>query len=140
MELDDQLCFALYSATHQIQRLYRPLLDEVGLTYPQYLVLLVLWQRDGLTVSEIGQRLSLSSATLTPLLQRLQTAGFVSRERSEVDQRRVSVRLTAPGQQLKTKVRAITNAVTCAARDASEDPGRLLADLCHLRSRLPESI
>jgi len=89
MLLDDQLCFALYSATHAIQRLYRPLLDELDLTYPQYLGMLVLWEDDGLSVSEIGERLFLNSATLTPLLKRMESAQLVERVRSATDERLV---------------------------------------------------
>ena len=79
LRLDNQLCFALYSASLAMTKLYKPLLDELGITYPQYLALLVLWERDGLTVSELGERLYLDSGTLTPLLKRLETAGLVSR-------------------------------------------------------------
>src|SRR3954470_3664742 len=95
--LDNQLCFALYSASLAMTKLYKPLLDELGLTYPQYLVMLALWERDGSTVSELGQRLYLDSGTLTPLLKRLEAAGLVSRVRSTEDERRVHLRLTSAG-------------------------------------------
>src|SRR3954462_10871670 len=101
LHLDNQLCFALYSASLAMTKLYKPLLDELGLTYPQYLVMLVLWERDGLTVSEIGERLSLDSGTLTPLLKRLEAAELVSRIRDTDDERRVHIRLTAAGRRLK---------------------------------------
>ena len=89
--LDNQLCFALYSASLAMTRLYKPLLDELGLTYPQYLAMLVLWEQDGVMVSELGDRLSLDSGTLTPLLKRLEAGGLVSRIRDVQDERRVHV-------------------------------------------------
>ena len=99
--LDNQLCFALYSASLAMTKLYKPLLDELGLTYPQYLAMLVLWERDGLTVSELGERLSLDSGTLTPLLKRLEAAGLIARIRAVEDERRVHITLTAAGRKLK---------------------------------------
>src|SRR3954462_6505588 len=94
LHLDNQLCFALYSASLAMTKLYKPLLDELGLTYPQYLAMLALWQEDGQSVSQLGERLFLDSGTLTPLLKRLETAGLVVRERSVEDERRVHIRLT----------------------------------------------
>jgi len=99
--LDQQLCFALYAASRSVTGLYRPLLEPLGLTYPQYLVMLVLWERDGLTVRELGQRLQLDSGTLTPLLKRLQTAGLVDRQRRTEDEREVDIRLTEAGLALR---------------------------------------
>lgn len=99
--LDQQLCFALYAASRSVTGLYRPLLDPLGLTYPQYLVMLVLWEQDGLTVRELGQRLQLDSGTLTPLLKRLQAAGLVDRQRRTEDEREVDIRLTAAGLALR---------------------------------------
>src|SRR5213080_3658005 len=101
LKLDNQLCFALYSASLAMTKLYKPLLDELGLTYPQYLAMLVLWERDGLMVSKLGERLSLDSGTLTPLLKRLESAGLVARIRAVEDERRVHVTLTAAGRRLK---------------------------------------
>src|SRR3954469_15511270 len=92
--LDNQVCFALYSASLAMTKLYKPLLDELGLTYPQYLAMLALWERDGLMVSELGERLWLDSGTLTPLLKRLEAAGLVARNRDAQDERRVHVSLT----------------------------------------------
>ena len=89
--LDNQLCFALYSTSLAMTKVYKPLLDELGLTYPQYLAMLVLWERDGLMVSELGERLFLDSGTLTPLLKRLEGAGLVARIRDVADERRVHV-------------------------------------------------
>ena len=95
LKLDQQLCFALYSAGLAMNKVYRKLLSQLGLTYPQYLVMLVLWERDQLTVSEIGGRLFLDSATLTPLLKRLQSAKLLDRVRSTEDERQVVISLTA---------------------------------------------
>ncbi|MFO1190641.1 MAG: MarR family transcriptional regulator [Rhodoferax sp.] len=101
--LDNQLCFALYSASLAMTKVYKPLLDPLGLTYPQYLAMLVLWERDSLTVSELGERLSLDSGTLTPLLKRLEAAGLVQRARSSEDERRVLVSATAAGRKLRAR-------------------------------------
>jgi DNA-binding MarR family transcriptional regulator len=140
MRLDDQLCFALYSAAQSIQRLYRPLLDSLDLTYPQYLVLLVLWEDDELSVSEIGDRLSLNSATLTPLLKRMEGAGLVARHRSAEDGRKVTVSLLPKGAKLQAKVSKITTDVTCAAIDATPDAAGLRDTLHQLRQELPDTL
>src|SRR5215470_15501153 len=95
LKLDHQLCFALYSASLAMTKLYKPLLDPLGLTYPQYLAMLVLWEGDGIGVSDLGQRLQLDSGTLTPLLKRLEAAGLVQRLRDSDDERRVLLQLTA---------------------------------------------
>ena len=105
--LDQQLCFALYAASRSVTGLYRPLLEPLGLTYPQYLVMLVLWEQDGLTVRELGQRLQLDSGTLTPLLKRLQSAGLVTRQRRQEDEREVDIRLTDAGLALRDKASGI---------------------------------
>lgn len=107
VRLDDQLCFALYSASLAMEKLYRTLLDGLGLTYPQYLAMLVLWERDGLAVSEIGVRLYLDSATLTPLLKRLESAGHVRRTRSPEDERSVLVTLTPSGRALRARAAVV---------------------------------
>lgn len=107
LRLDNQVCFALYSASLAMTKLYKPLLDALGLTYPQYLVMLVLWEQDGLTVSELGERLYLDSGTLTPLLKRLEAAGLVARQRDAQDERRVRVALTAPGRALRQQAEGI---------------------------------
>lgn len=105
--LDHQLCFALYSASLAMTKVYKPLLDDLGLTYPQYLVMLCLWERDAQSVSALGHRLSLDSGTLTPLLKRLQALDLVSRERSTEDERRVHVRLTPQGWALRERAACI---------------------------------
>lgn len=103
LNLDHQLCFLVYSTNLALNQLYRKLLAPLGLTYPQYLVMLVLWEKDGLTVSEIGEKLFLESSTLTPLLKKLQSNGIVNRERSTKDERQVIISLTAEGHALKLK-------------------------------------
>jgi DNA-binding MarR family transcriptional regulator len=107
LALDKQLCFALYSASLAMTKVYKPLLAPLGLTYPQYLVMLALWEHDGQSVSALGDRLALDSGTLTPLLKRLETQGRISRERDAEDERRVLVRLTAAGRDLKVEARRI---------------------------------
>ncbi|WP_068877694.1 MULTISPECIES: MarR family winged helix-turn-helix transcriptional regulator [unclassified Phenylobacterium] len=101
LNLDDFLCFAVYSAGHAFNRLYRPLLDRLGLTYPQYLAMVALWEADDRTVGELGARLGLESNTLTPLLKRLQAMGLVDRARDPLDERVVRLRLTDRGRALE---------------------------------------
>ncbi|MBX3506565.1 MAG: MarR family transcriptional regulator [Parvibaculum sp.] len=107
LSLDNQLCFALYSSSLLMTKLYKPMLDEIGLTYPQYLAMLALWEEDGVTVSALGGRLYLDSGTLTPLLKRLEKAGLIARERNAEDERQVLVRLTQAGRALKRQAAAI---------------------------------
>jgi len=134
--LDNQLCFALYSASLAMTKLYKPLLDALGLTYPQYLALLVLWERDGLTVSEIGERLSLDSGTLTPLLKRMEAAGLVSRLRDADDERRVLIQLTAAGRRLKAKAQHLPGCVLQAAQCDLAEVQALTRQVQALRQRL----
>ena len=112
-KLSDQLCFAAYSFTHALNRAYRPLLEPLGLTYPQYLVMLVLWEADGQTVKEIGERLKLDSGTLTPLLKRLAAQGLIARQRAEEDERRVMISLTPAGRALKQRAVSVPEAMLC---------------------------
>ncbi len=107
LKLDNQLCFALYSASLAMTKLYKPMLEPLGLTYPQYLVMLVLWESDGVMVSEIGERLFLDSGTLTPLLKRLEAAELLIRVRDAQDERRVRIKLTAAGRALKKQAASI---------------------------------
>jgi len=107
LALDKQLCFALYSASLAMTKVYKPLLSPLGLTYPQYLVMLALWEDDAQSVSALGDRLALDSGTLTPLLKRLEAQGRLGRERDVHDERRVIVRLTPTGRQLKLQARRI---------------------------------
>src|SRR5215203_1006984 len=107
MALGDQLCFPFYSTSHAFSRAYRQFLDPLGLTYPQYVVLLVLWEQDGLAVKEIGEKLFLDSGTLTPLLKRLESAGLIRRTRDPGDERQVKILLTDQGRALKTKAEEV---------------------------------
>ena len=134
--LDNQLCFALYSASLAMTKLYKPLLDELGLTYPQYLLMLVLWEGDGLMVSELGQRLYLDSGTLTPLLKRLEAAGLVSRMRAAEDERRVHIHLTAAGRKLKTRAARVPGCVLAASQCSIPELLQLTEQIRMLRERL----
>ncbi|MFC7411497.1 MarR family winged helix-turn-helix transcriptional regulator [Hydrogenophaga atypica] len=134
--LDHQLCFALYSASLAMTKLYKPLLAPLGLTYPQYLGLLCLWESDGMTVSHLGERLQLDSGTLTPLLKRMEAAGWLTRERSAEDERRVLVWLTPAGQALKQQARAIPQCVLQAAECSLSDIQALSAQVRALRDRV----
>lgn len=113
--LENQLCFALHVASRAMTGAYQPLLDELGITYPQYLVLLALWEEDGARVSRLGERLHLDSGTLTPLLKRLEARGLVERRRSEEDERVVEVFLTAAGKRLKRRALEVPPAMLCKA-------------------------
>ena len=106
--LDSQLCFSLYAATIAVNRTYKPILDKLGLTYPQYLVLSTLWEEDGLAVSAIADRLSLESSTITPLVKRLESAGFLTRLRNRRDERQVLVSLTGKGRSMQQKTTCLT--------------------------------
>ena len=137
--LGNQLCFAIYSAGHAFNRAYKPLLGRLGLTYPQYLVMLVLWERDGLSVKEIGERLFLDSGTLTPLLKRLEAAHLVKRTRSASDERQVLVALTAQGTGLRDKAKSIVPPAILAATGCSVgELSTLQKELVALRERLDE--
>lgn len=130
--LDNQLCFAVYAAAHAFGRAYRALLSHHELTYPQYLVLLVLWEEEGLTVKEIGTRLFLDSGTLTPLLKRLEAAGQVRRLRDRADERQVSIFLTEKGRSLRGKMECLplqVGGMTGLSLDARRDLLELLAGL-----------
>jgi DNA-binding MarR family transcriptional regulator len=116
MRLDNQLCFALYSASLAMTKVYKPLLAELGLTYPQYLVMLALWEQDQQGVSELGERLSLDSGTLTPLLKRLESSGFIDRVRAEADERRVIINLTPAGIKLKSRAAKIPPCILSASQ------------------------
>jgi MarR family transcriptional regulator, organic hydroperoxide resistance regulator len=136
LKLDNQLCFALYSASLAMTKLYKPLLDEIGLTYPQYIVMLALWERDGVMVSELGERLSLDSGTLTPLLKRLEAAGFVARVRDVQDERRVHITLTAAGRRLKAKASRIPACIVAATQCSLTEVVNMTRELRGLRDRL----
>ena len=137
--LSDFLCFAVYSANHAFNRLYKPLLDELGLTYPQYLVMVTLWERDDRTVGEIGEQLFLESNTLTPLLKRMEAAGLVSRSRDPADERQVRLRLTGEGRALLEKARRVPPCVLEATGLTAEDARSLTDQIGTLRARLSAS-
>ena len=136
LQLDRQLCFALYSSSLAMTKLYKPLLDELGLTYPQYLVMLVLWEGDGLMVSELGQRLYLDSGTLTPLLKRLESNGLISRMRAVEDERRVHIHLTAAGRKLKVRAAKVPACVLAASQCSLPELVQLTRQVRELRERL----
>jgi DNA-binding MarR family transcriptional regulator len=136
LQLDQQLCFALYSASLAMNKVYRTLLAKLRLTYPQYLVMLVLWERDALTVSEIGERLYLDSATLTPLLKRLEAAGLLDRTRSAEDERQVIISLTTEGRALKKQAGDVPADVFCATGCELDELVALKRQLTDLRERL----
>jgi DNA-binding MarR family transcriptional regulator len=136
LHLDEQLCFPLYAAANAIGRAYRPLLEPLGLTYPQYLVMLVLWESAPLSVGELGTRLLLDSGTLTPLLKRLESAGLVQRQRDPEDERRVVIDLRAAGRQLKAKARAVPESLACRLLVSPIDALRLRQDLKALLAAL----
>ena len=139
LQLDHQLCFALYSSSLAMTKLYKPLLEPLGLTYPQYLAMLVLWEGDGVTVSQLGERLMLDSGTLTPLLKRLEAAGLVQRLRDSADERRVLLQLTREGRALKRRALAVPEAVACAAGCELDELASLTARLKTLRAQLTTS-
>ncbi|UIX33419.1 MarR family winged helix-turn-helix transcriptional regulator [Streptomyces sp. GQFP] len=133
--LDDQLCFALYAAQRAVTAAYRPLLDELGLTYPQYLVLLVLWERGEVTVKELGAALCLDYGTVSPLLKRLEAADLVRRERSELDERSVSVRVTGRGDELRERAAHVPGAMLAATELSGGEVARLRGELWELAER-----
>jgi MarR family transcriptional regulator, organic hydroperoxide resistance regulator len=139
VSLDRQLCFAIYSASHAFTRAYRPHLEPLGLTYPQYLVLLVLWDRDGLRVKEIGARLFLDSGTLTPLLKRLEALGYVRRLRDPRDERQVAITLTPSGRALKAKAASIPDDLDCMTRLGLDEKLRMIDDVATLRRNLQKA-
>jgi DNA-binding MarR family transcriptional regulator len=136
LQLDNQLCFALYSTSLAMTKLYKPLLDKLELTYPQYLVMLVLWQNDGLMVSALGERLFLDSGTLTPLLKRMETAGWLTRQRDAQDERRVTIRLTSAGRSLQAQAEKIPGCILDASQCALPELISLTQQVQALRERL----
>ncbi|MGW0516964.1 MarR family winged helix-turn-helix transcriptional regulator [Crossiella sp. NPDC003009] len=129
LALDSQLCFSLYAASRAVTARYRPMLDELGLTYPQYLVLLVLWERGPVSVKELGEQLHLDSGTLSPLLKRMESAGLLQRRRSAEDERSVLVEPTGQGSDLRARARDIPARLTCGM-------GLPLDELTELHTRL----
>jgi DNA-binding MarR family transcriptional regulator len=136
LALENQFCFALYSASHAMTKTYKPMLDRLGLTYPQYLVMLVLWEQDAILVKDIGARLFLDSGTLTPLLKRLEANGLLSRNRDPHDERQVRIVLTAQGKALRVQAEAIPEQVLCASGQELAALGRMRTELSGVRDDL----
>ncbi|MBD0840785.1 MULTISPECIES: MarR family winged helix-turn-helix transcriptional regulator [unclassified Streptomyces] len=133
--LDEQLCFALYAAQRAVTAAYRPLLDDLGLTYPQYLVLLVLWERGETTVKELAGALRLDYGTVSPLLKRLESAGLVRRERAAGDERSVLVACTGRAEELKERAARVPGALLAATELGGPEVARLREELWQLAER-----
>ncbi|POP78281.1 MarR family transcriptional regulator [Pseudomonas syringae] len=138
--LDNQLCFALYSTSLMMTKVYKPLLQALGLTYPQYLAMMVLWERDGLTVGDVSARLLTDPGSLTPLLKRLEGEGFISRTRSKEDERVVLLHLTAQGRELQQKALTVPGCVLSSSGLTMEKLHDLQAQLLELREHLHQSL
>lgn len=136
LKLDNQLCFALYACSREMTRLYRPLLDEIGLTYPQYLVMLVLWEEGEATVKHLGERLFLDSGTLTPLLKRLESGGWLTRERSRADERQVVIALTDAGRDLQRQASEVPHQIRCKSDLSLDEYVQLKQEFDSLLQRL----
>lgn len=138
LDLSNFLCFAVYSANSAIGRAYKPILDRLGLTYPQYLAMVCLWKKDGQTVGEIGEQLLLETGTLTPLLKRLEAAGLVKRTRDRQDERVVRISLTEQGRSLKVKAKAVPNEIAAIMEAANLPIEDLRAALVTLREGIKD--
>jgi MarR family transcriptional regulator, organic hydroperoxide resistance regulator len=136
LRLDEFLCFDVYSANHAFNRVYQPLLNKLNLTYPQYLVMVLLWERDAQTVGELGERLSLESNTLTPLLKRMETLSYIKRSRDPADERRVHVRLTESGRTLRAKALHIPGCILAASGLDARTAKQLMTGMAALRQML----
>ena len=134
--LDQQLCFAVYAASHAFTRFYKPLLAPLGLTYPQYLVLLALWETDGLSLKAIGEKLFLDSGTLTPLLKRLEAANLIKRTRSTEDERQVLIELTPEGHALREQAKAVPQSILAASACSVGELIAIKNEIVALRDRL----
>lgn len=134
--LADMVCFALYSANNTMNRLYKPLLDPVGLTYPQYIVLVALWEADDVTVGALCRALGLDTSTVTPLLKRMEAAGLVARRRDRHDERQVRVRLTGKGRALQDDVAHVPNCIFAATGLPKDELADLQQRIAALRGRL----
>ncbi|BAN49091.1 MarR family winged helix-turn-helix transcriptional regulator [Metapseudomonas resinovorans] len=138
--LDNQLCFALYSTSLMMTKVYKPLLQELGLTYPQYLAMMVLWEGDGITVGEISNRLLTDPGSVTPLLKRLETEGLITRTRSSKDERVVELRLTEQGRALQEKAKVVPACIVAATERNTEQLGQLKDELVSLRGSLGKAV
>lgn len=139
LNLDSMLCFAVYAAGHAFTRFYKPRLDAIGLTYPQYLAFLVLWEADGISVKALGDRLFLDSGTITPMVKRLEARGLLQRQRDEDDERVVRVYLTAEGRGLRAKALAVPLEIGAALSDEAATVDTLRAGLHRLRVLLDDA-
>jgi MarR family transcriptional regulator, organic hydroperoxide resistance regulator len=136
LKLDEFLCFAVYSANHAFNRVYKPLLDKLHVTYPQYLVMVLLWEHDDQTVGELGEKLFLESNTLTPLLKRLEPLGYIKRIRDPADERQVRVRLTETGRKLRASALHVPGCILAASGLAAKKAKQLLTGITALRHSL----
>lgn len=136
LDLDDFMCFALYTANHAMNRVYKPMLDALDLTYPQYLVMVTLWKEDRQTVGGIGEKLHLESSTLTPLLKRLEGTGYIKRQRGKEDERVVIIGLTEEGRELRKRAASIPGCILDASGREFAELKRLAADVITLRDTL----
>ena len=136
LRLENQLCFALYSTSLAMTKIYKPMLDAIRLTYPQYLVMMVLWEEDGLMVSEIGERLFLDSGTLTPLLKRMEASGLLARLRDTEDERCVRVKLTAEGNSLRVEAAEIPSCIRALTGSSLSELTSLSRTIKKFRQRL----
>lgn len=136
LALENQFCFALYSSSLALTKAYKPMLDALGLTYPQYLVMLVLWEQDDVLVKDIGHALFLDSGTLTPLLKRLEANGMLQRHRDEADERQVRITLTPAGRNLRNAAIDIPQKILCASGQSKETLMQLRSQLSDLRNEL----
>ena len=136
LKLEKQLCFALYRTTRAITQTYRPFLEEIGLTYPQYLVMLVLWEEDNLTLTHIGNKLMLDSGTLTPMIKKMESAGLLQRKRSHADEREVRILLTPQGHGLKNEAGKVPQKMGCVISLSDEKRLRMQQDLDELLQQI----
>jgi DNA-binding MarR family transcriptional regulator len=134
--LDDQLCFALYTTSLAMTKVYKPLLEELGLTYPQYLVLLVLWETDGISLRELAERLHQDPGAMTPVVKRLEGQGYLRRQRNTKDERELVIGLTPPGRALRSRARRVHAAIGLACGLPEAELGALRDQLLRLRARL----
>ena len=136
LELGEFLCFAVYSASHAFNRVYQPLLKELDLTYPQFIALVLLWAQDGQTLGELGQKLFLQSNTLTPMLKRLETLGYIKRSRDAADERQVRLNLTEVGRKLRLKASSVVRCVRAATGLRDKQVKALIEEVDALRKAL----
>jgi len=138
-EIEELLCFSVYSASHAFNKIYKPLLDELGLTYPQFLVMVALWAKDDQTVGALGEKLFLESSTLTPLLKRLEANGYLARKRDLADERQVRISLTEAGANLRARAAEVPQCIKTATGLTEEALRHLTGEIAALRKSLQAS-